>query len=311
MASITSDTLVRPIEDVRKEMDLVGYDDTPFTSKYTAKGTTTQKLHEWLEDVRRAPNLNNAHAEGESFTDNNFGQPSMASNVTQIFHQVVNIAATTDATAVHGRPTESQRQKALSYDAMKRELEATLLSGQAMVASGTRKLASAQALINASNSYATGGAATAPTYDQVKLIGRQGKKKGQKYPIVLVPIDDGDIPGTFVKDTSFVRQIPNSGKDSEIATDVVTIVKTPTNLHNFIMDDFVLATDWLFTTEKAVTLKNLKGRSWTLTKLAKTSDGERYALVGEYTLSLSNSYAAAFLRKVTGVVGGDGIRRIA
>ena len=303
---IDSYSLVGTKENVRNDMDIIGPKDYYFTKKLCGRGTCTQRIYSRLEETIRPPKATNAHAEGAKFVADNVDQPVERIYTTQNFHEVFSVTGSAATDDVYGRTDELARQRTHAYINGSQDLEYATLNGQAMVQAGARTFAAVQNLIAADLRFATGGAGTNPSYTNVKVATAALAAKSQRINVALIPLFDGDLPGDFVKNSNFVRQVPNTSTE---ANDVIDFIRTPTATLDVKLSQFMAEDDWLLTKPKNFSLVNKKGRDWTLEKLAKDSDGDTYALYGEFSLEHRNWSASAVIRKVTGTVGADGIAR--
>jgi hypothetical protein len=118
----------------REDLTDVIYDISPtetpvFTMAKRGKATST--LHEWQTDELEAPDTANAHLDGDDSDSEPYTASVRTGNYTQILKKVFQVSGTTDAIRKAGRKTEIARIANRRMKALKRDIEATILSNNA------------------------------------------------------------------------------------------------------------------------------------------------------------------------------------
>ncbi|RYZ81711.1 MAG: head protein, partial [Proteobacteria bacterium] len=144
MATLKTTDVKHAREDLGTFISMISPEETPFRTEIgrtKAKGT----YHETLSDELDAPNKNNAAAEGADAALVALSGPVRTGNWTQIFTKDGAIAGTVQAVDLAGTKNEKARQIAKKGLELNRDIEAALISSNASVASGARKLGGAEA----------------------------------------------------------------------------------------------------------------------------------------------------------------------
>ena len=157
MAVLKTSDVKHVREDLANAISMISPEKTPFRTEI-GKTKATATRHEWLSDELSAANKDNAAAEGAAAATASNSGPSRLGNYTQIFTKPVSVSGTMQAVNTAGTKNELSRQVAKAGAEINRDIEAALVSANASVASGTRKLAGAEAWIKTNASHGTDGA---------------------------------------------------------------------------------------------------------------------------------------------------------
>jgi hypothetical protein len=156
MATLKTTDVKHVREDLADVISMITPEATPFMSMI-GKTSATGKYHEGLSDTLSAPNKDNAAAEGADAAPATQVGPTRFGNWTQIFTATVDVSGTLEASNTAGTKSELSRQMTKKSKELKRDQEAAFVSENLSVASGTRKLAGASALIATNALHGTGG----------------------------------------------------------------------------------------------------------------------------------------------------------
>lgn len=118
----------------REDLTDVIYDITPTETpvfSMAGRDKATSTLHEWQTDELEAPATNNAHLDGDDSDAEAYSPTVRTGNYTQIMKKVFQVSGTADAIRKAGRKTEIARIAARRMKALKRDIEATILSNNA------------------------------------------------------------------------------------------------------------------------------------------------------------------------------------
>lgn len=287
-------------EDISDLISNISPTDTPFQSTIGSE-KVHNTLYQWQEDALAAASTSNAQIDGFDASESACVPTTMRSNYTQILSKSVKVAATTDAVARYGRAKETAYQVMKRGKEVKRDLEATLLSGQAAVvgdAATARKFASYQAMVTTGGGIDphTGGAGTAMTEAVFLGVLQQLYINGVDPQVVSVPPAEGQVIPNYASASGRYRTIPTEDKSaSKKLVNVVDLYVSPYGEVKVVMNRFQLSTDYLIYSTEYWKLMTL--RSWTREPLAKIGDSERQMIVGEFGLKHSNFIASGYVRK--------------
>jgi hypothetical protein len=278
--------------------------DTPFMSGI-AKAKATGVTHEWQLDTLASAASDNAVIEGDTFS---FSQPAATtrkSNTSQISTKTVLVSGTLEAVNKAGRNSEIAYQISKRSSELKRDMESSLTANNAPVTgndSTARELAGLESWLTtnvdkASNGSDPGtsgsnarsdGSARAFTEDQLKnVIKSVWDNGGDPSMVMLGSFNKQKLSGFTGGSTRFD---PAENKRLVAAVDVYesdfgALQVTP-NRFSRAKSAFVLTPD-LFATAFL--------RDFQLTDVAKTSDGEKKAMIVEYTLESRNEAGSGII----------------
>lgn len=156
MATLKTTDVVHVREDLGNFITNISPEETPVRTeigKTKAKGT----YHETLSDALDAPNKNNAAVEGADATLNALSGPVRTGNWTQIFTKDGAVARTLESVDKAGAKSEKARQIAKKGLELNRDIEAAIVSNNASVATGARKLGGMEAWIKTNASHGVDG----------------------------------------------------------------------------------------------------------------------------------------------------------
>lgn len=156
MATLKTTDVKHVREDLSDVITSVTPEATPFMSMI-GKTRATARFHEGLSDTLAAPNKDNAAAEGAAAADSTQNGPARFGNYCQIYTATVDVAGTLEASNTAGTKSEVARQLTKKSKEIKRDQEASFVSENVSVATGTRKLAGASALISTNALHGTNG----------------------------------------------------------------------------------------------------------------------------------------------------------
>ncbi len=306
MAAYTSYDVVGKKEDISDIISNISPTKTPFQT-IIAPDKIHNTLFQWQEDSLAAVNLSNAQLDGFDATETAPVATVMRQNYSQIMAKTLKVAETTDAVARYGRAKETAYQVAKYGQELKRDLEGTLLSGQAAVAgsnSVARLFAAYQAQIAGSESTTiggtlrlkTGGAAT--TMTEAMLVGtlQLMYTNGVDPDVLMVPPAVSLVVAAYASAAGRYRTIPTEDpKAARKLVNAVDLYVSPFGEVRVVLNRFQLATDSLIFDPSMWVLATL--RPWTRETLAKVGDATKMMIVGEFSLKHKNQSASAYVRQ--------------
>lgn len=275
--------------------------DTPFQTSI-GRDSTRNPLFSWLEDSLRDVK-DNAQQEGADATDDQQNQPSVLQNTTQIFSETYRVSRTADKTAVYGRSRESARLAVNAMKALKRDVENALVGTQQVMqldnGQGVRRMAGAQAQIDASMTFTAGGAgasAPAPLTEDLVLDAAQGVyDAGAHADTILIKPSDArrfadfayTAPASAGAGAVRARNVEQASK----IINYVDVYQSAFGTQRVVLDRFLNPEDaivyssdmWAFVTFDP----------WSREPLAKTGDSDRTMIIGEFSLKHRNSKGSA------------------
>ena len=146
MATLKTTDVKHVREDLANAISMISPEKTPFKTEI-GKTKASSTRHEWLSDELAAANKDNAAAEGAAAATPSGTGPARIGNYTQIFTKSLSVSGTLEAVNTAGTKSELGRQVAKAGAEINRDQEAALVSANPSVASGTRKMAGAEAWI--------------------------------------------------------------------------------------------------------------------------------------------------------------------
>ncbi|NTB86854.1 SU10 major capsid protein [Agrobacterium tumefaciens] len=156
MAVQKTTEIVNMREDLGDVISRISPEQTPF---YTEINKTKAKntYHEFTSDELAPPNKDNAKEEGADAGAANNTVAKREGNWAQIFEKVRHVSATSEAVDIAGVKSNTAYQLATATAEIKRDIEAALVSANASIASGERKLAGAEAWLSTNALHGVGG----------------------------------------------------------------------------------------------------------------------------------------------------------
>jgi hypothetical protein len=294
MANTTTFTtydLIGMAEDVSDVISDISPEDTPFQSMI-GRDTVNARNPEWQEDA-----LDNtvpvSMAEGAAFADKARAATTMRSNYTQIIGDAFTVSRTADRIKKYGRAKETAFQLVKAGKQLKNYLEIELFGAAQNASLGADEQAvrvfgnvrgtdpASAAIVTNSNTTS----ATARLYDEdvLKEDMLDTYNQGQPAKYIMIPPTLAIQVGNMATVNSM--RFRDSGASKEIVM-VVEMLVTPWGTAKVVLNRHAVAGTALYFDKAFWKLGTLD--SWQKEKLAKTVDGERYSLVGEFTLIHTN-----------------------
>lgn len=291
--------------------------ETPFMSLIGRKAV--KSVHpEWQTDALESIDLSNNQAEGAEFVINSVSPTTRVGNYCQISHKTLSVTRTQDGADKAGRQSEMAYQVAKKSTALKRDMEAILMSNQASSA-GTgggatnRKLGGMRAWLTSNDSIDGGGASGGfnsgtGVVDAASNGSQRAFTKTIMDAVILSTYNNGGNPTTWMvspyvktvfsgfmdgSDVAAFRYAAKNGSNTIVAaadmylSDFGELAVVPnrqmaiagaTIARNAFLIDPKMASVGIFDDIK-------------IEKLAKTGDGESRALVCEFSLIVNNEKA--------------------
>ncbi|WP_421423431.1 DUF5309 domain-containing protein [Agrobacterium rosae] len=300
MATLKTTDVSNVREDLGNYISMISPEETPFRTEI-GKTTAKNTYHETLTDELAAPNKDNAAVEGADAPLNALTGPARVGNWTQIFTKDGAIARTLESVDKAGAKSEKARQIAKKGLELNRDIEAALISSNASVATGARKLGGAEAWIKTNAFHGTGGAtagfsngivgavtnATAPnqrvlTEAMFNEMVQKVWNAGGDPSLVLTP---GDLKVAISKFNGNATKYQEANKSKTIYSGVDVYVSN-FGTHSIIPHRYMSATTVIAFDKSLWNVAVLDGVK--KTDLAKTGDADKFQLVTELTLECLN-----------------------
>jgi hypothetical protein len=292
-------------EDLSNLIFRVAAEQTPLVSNI-GRVKAKQTLHEWQTETLAAPDATNAQLEGDDVGSNDtVNATSRIGNKTQIFRKVRGVSATADAVDLAGRASEMARQKLLAGKEAMRDLEKRAIgnfASNSQSGSTPRRMGGLLAYLTSnvsrgsggsSGGFASGDAAAATngtqrtfTEDQLKAVMASAFNNGAYPSQVYMSAADKQVFSTFTG-IADIRADAQKGKTTIYGA--ADFYQSDFGLLAAIPHAYGLTRDAVFVDPDMVKLAAL--RPWNTQTLSKTGDSERFMLIGEYTLEVSNEAA--------------------
>jgi hypothetical protein len=304
MAQVSTYDIVGKKEDVSGVINNISPTDYPFTS-LTGSENVKAVLFQWQEDSLRAPAAN-AQTEGFTPTPGARAATVMRSNVTQIFQDTFQVAATTDAVSTYGRAKESAYQAAKAMESLKADLEFAFVGNDAAQVTPSdnttaRVFAGVQRQIAAANVVKTGLAATAVDEAHLLTAMQKAYNGGAKPSVILCTPARALTIADFAKASGRYRVFNNGTRDRALIN-VVDLYVSPFGEQKVVISRHIkhvaaddTGADTLLMEPKQWSKVTL--RPWTRETLAKTGDNTAMMIVGEFSLKHKNQLASAIVRE--------------
>lgn len=267
-------------EDVSSIITMITPTDTPFTSMIKSEKVNA-RVFEWQEDA--LPNAqDNKQLEGGAFTNVARTPTTMRTNNTQILSDVFEVSATADSVALHGRAKETSHQLAKSLKSIKRDYEFSLVGQDNAKVAGNAT--TAREMDSASQQISTtvdAGANATDAMTEAKLLelGEDCYGNGSDPTVFMIKPADAQIVSGFTGAAGRNRTINDGAKTLVNAIDLYV---SPYGEYKVILNRHQLTTH-AFLIDPSM-FRSCVLRPFTRTLLAKDSDGDRHAIVGEYSL---------------------------
>ncbi|MCP1558407.1 UNVERIFIED_ORG: hypothetical protein M2438_002491 [Methylobacterium sp. SuP10 SLI 274] len=294
--AVTTSQVVHNREDLANIINDITPEDT-YVYSTIEKTKATGTRHENLTEELSPPNSKNAFAENATFEDSVMTVPERLGNYTQISRKVVGASGTLRAINTAGSQDEFVRQVKKAGVEIRRDIEAGLVSENASVASPVRFSAGMEAWISTNALHGTGG--STPGYNGnvtpspvdgttrvfTEAMFQEAAQKawvaGGKVTKVIAPPALKQVISTFSGNAT--KYTIASDKKTTAGVDVyVSDFETHSVIpHRYIRSTTVIMFDpdlWAL-----ATLRNFK-----VEDVAKVADGDRKALITEWTLESKN-----------------------
>ena len=308
MATLKTTDVKHAREDLGNFISMISPEETPFRTeigKTKAKGT----YHETLSDELDAPNKNNAAAEGADAALVALSGPVRTGNWTQIFTKDGAIAGTVQAVDLAGTKNEKARQIAKKGLELNRDIEAALISSNASVASGARKLGGAEASIKTNAFHGTNGATAGFSNGLIGAVTKGADrvlteamfkdmlqttwKAGGDPRLVLAP---GDLKVAISEFDGSATRYQDMNKSKTIYAGVDFYVSN-FGTHEIIPHRYMSETTVIAFDKSLWNVAVLRGVE--KSELAKSGDAEKFQLVTELTLECLNEAGNGKIADVT------------
>ena len=267
-------------EDVSSIITMITPTDTPFTSMIKSEKVNA-RVFEWQEDA--LPNAqDNKQLEGGAFTNVARTPTTMRTNNTQILSDVFEVSATADSVALHGRAKETSHQLAKSLKSIKRDYEFALVGqDNAKVAGNATTAREMDSATQQISTTVDAGANATDAMTEAKLLelGEDCYGNGSDPTVFMIKPADAQIVSGFTGAAGRNRTINDGAKTLVNAIDLYV---SPYGEYKVILNRHQLTTH-AFLIDPSM-FRSCVLRPFTRTLLAKDSDGDRHAIVGEYSL---------------------------
>lgn len=303
---------------IREDLEDVIYnispEDTPYMSLIGRGKKVTSTLHEWQTDALDAPDGANKQIQGADVTTYKAVTPTVRlQNYTQISTKAIIVDGTVDVVRKAGRTSESGYQKAKRSAELKRDMETILLQNQgALAGDGATAAQTASFLAFIKTNVDMGATGVNPVYvgglpsgvrtdgtlrsitePMVKNVAQQIWTQGGTLKYMLVGAAVKQTVSGFSGIATQYQQA--NGKVATIVaaadvyiTDFGTLKIVPTR--------FQRARDALFVDPSFAYLSYL--RPFSIEKLAKTGDANKWFLLAEYIHVVTNELAHGLVADV-------------
>jgi hypothetical protein len=294
MANTTTFTtydLVGMKEDVSDVISDISPEDTPFQSMIGSENVSARNP-EWQEDA-----LDNTvpvnMAEGAAFSDKARTPTTMRSNYTQIIGDAFTVSRTADKVAKHGRKTETAQQLVKAGKQLKNYREISFIGAAQNATLGADEQAvrlfgnvrGEDPLGDAIVTNVEDPAASTTAYDEARLLTHMqiGYDAGQPFKYIMIATNLAKLVSGWA--TVAAARFRDAGQSKEIVM-VVEVVVTPFGTAKVVLNRHAVSSTAFYFDKSFWKIGVLDG--WQKEKLAKTVDGTRYSLVGEFTLIHKN-----------------------
>ncbi len=293
--------------------DLIHTLETQATPVLSAIGKTkaSAKYHEWQTDSYGAAAAN-ARVEGDDFSASAITATARVGNRTQIMGKVWTISDTQEAINKAGRSSEAAYQKVMNAARLKQDMEKQITSNSVVVVGDNTtaaQLAGMESWITTNTSLGATGTVATLTNGVPTSAGTDGTQRALTEDLlknVLQGIYDNGGNPDLISLGSFNKLAVNNFGSASRQTDVSN--RKAVSGVDLYMDDFG-------NTMKVVPNRHQRSRTalvldtemWAIAtlrplqsdKLAKTSDGQGYFMVTEFTLEAKNQKASGKVSDLT------------
>lgn len=302
-------------EDLEETIYRVAPEETPFVSNISTT-KASQVYHEWQTETLASASATNAQLEGDDVgTLGTANLTTRVGNICQILWKTGGVSGTQESVNLAGRDSELARQKVLKTLEIKRDLEIRAVGNFAAVQESgatTRKLAGIQAFITSNDnrgaSGSDGGFSASPgpsaatdgtqrTFTEALVKATMattfgnGGKPSQAY---LGPTHKQQFSAfTGIAD---IRSTVN-GKSMATITGAADVYVSDFGAITLIPHAYALSRACVLVDPTMAKIATLRGLQSTM--LAKTGDNERFLILMEKTLVVSNQAAHAVIADLT------------
>jgi len=308
-ATYSSFTVVGQREDLIDVIYSISPETTPIMSSI-GKGSARAVYHEWQTDSLAAATTANAAVEGADFSDSTVAPTTRLGNYTQIVSKTIRVSGTLEAVDKAGRKSEKAYQMAKASAELKRDIETIITANQGQTAGNAttaRKMGSLLSWIK-TNSSVNG---TSVTGVDPTTIGVSTRTDGTTRTFTEALLKDviqqvfvsGGTPTLAVMRPALKQKVSSFTGNAayRVNTDNsvgnVTVVagadlyQSDFGVLQLVPDIFMRSSDRevLVLDPEYAELSYL--RPFQTTDLAKTSDGERSAIISELTMTVRNEAA--------------------
>lgn len=313
MVALTSNQVVHLREDLAMSnvINSIDPDETPVYSMLE-KTTATNSRHEFLTESRNAPDADNAFVENAKFEDSVMTKPERLANYTQISRKVVNVSGSLQAFNTAGSKNEFVRQAKKAGVELRHDIEkAIVLNGASVAQSGATpgRSAGMESWIKTNVSSGTNGstagfnvAATPAPVDGTlrpltetlfKEVIQQGYTNGANLKKFIAPPALKQTISGFSGDATRYVDAKDQTLNAAIAIYVSDFGRHEILPHRTMRTRTVIGFDpslWAIATAP--------GRSFVPIDLPKDADGDRKAILTEWTLESKNEKGNAKIADV-------------
>jgi hypothetical protein len=267
-------------EDVSSIITNITPTDTPFTSLIKSEKVNA-RVFEWMEDA--LPNAaDNKAVEGADFVNVARAATTLRTNNTQILSDVFEVTATADSIRLHGRAKETAHQLSKALKSIKRDLEfAYVGQNNAKVTGNATTAREMDSVIPQISTTVDAGSNATDAMTEAKLLelGEDCYGNGSDPTTFMIKPADAQIVAGFTAASGRSREINDGNKTLVNAIDLYV---SPYGEYRVILNRHLLSTHALLI--DPTMFRSCVLRPFTRTLLAKLQDGDRHAIVGEYSL---------------------------
>ena len=254
--------------------------DTPFTSIIKSEKVNA-RVFEWQEDS--LPNAaDNKKVEGAEFTNAARTATTLRTNNTQILSDTFEVSATADAVAAYGRAKETAYQLSKALKAIKRDLEFAYVGQDNAKVTGSASVArEMDSIIPQISTDVDAGSNATDALTEAKLLelGEDCYTNGSDPSVFMIKPADAQIVSGFTGSAGRNRTI-NDGQRTLV--NAIDLYVSPYGEYRVILNRHQKTTH-AFLIDPSM-FRSCVLRPFTRTLLAKNSDSDRHAIVGEYSL---------------------------
>lgn len=302
-------------EDLEDTIYRVAPEETPFVSNI---GTTkaSQTYHEWQTETLAAASATNAQLEGDDVgTLGSANLTTRVGNICQILWKTGGVSGTQESVNKAGRDSELARQKVLKTIEIKRDFEMRAIGNYAAVQESgatTRKMGSIQAFITSNDSRGSGGSDGGFSASPGPSAATDGTQRTFTESLVKAALattfGNGGKPTQAYMGATHKQQFSAFTGIADIRSEVRgNALATITGGADVYVSDFgplTLIPHAYGLTRACVLVDPTMAKVGTLrglqsTALAKTGDNERFLILMEKTLVVSNEKAHSVVADLT------------